>query len=664
METSTPDFLRGFQWSSNLYTVLLKRLLLVMALFTLTRVGFYCFNLGFFPGINATEVLHILTGGLVFDLATVLYLNLLFILLMVIPLRIRFRASYQLVLKYVFFITNGLGLAANVADFIYYRFTLRRTTFDVFAQFSNETNMGQLWLKFFIDYWYAALFWVLLMVALVYFYNRIRLTGPQIKSARNFYLSGVFIFPVIIYLVVGGVRGGFRHSTRPITLSNAGEYVSDPRHVSIVLNTPFAIIRTIGKTKVQRVNHFSALEVENIYSPVHFPADSASFRKDNVVVIILESFSKEFVGALNRHRKDYKGYTPFLDSLIQYSSTFEYSFANGRKSIDGLPSVIGSIPSLGVPYFLSPYSGNSINSLASILGKEGYHTSFFHGAPNGSMGFKAFMNLAGVKEYYGMNEYPEPEDFDGIWGIWDDRFLDFYADKLETFPQPFVSSVFTVSSHHPFKVPEAFETKFKGGPLVIHKCIEYTDHSLRKFFAKASKMPWYENTLFVITADHTSSEVEFADTRTAWGAYTVPIIYFKPDHSLAGIHKTVTQQIDIMPSVLGYLHYGKPYVAFGRDLFREKQEPFAISFRDNNYQLIQGRYLLQYNGQKSIALYDIENDPLCTTNALEQHQDVVAVMENRLKAIVQQYNNRLIEDRLTVKPEDAPPPGSYLVRKP
>ena len=217
--------------------------------------------------------------------------------------------------------------------------------------------------------------------------------------------------------------------------------------------------------------------------------------------------------ALNPEKEggQYKGYTPFLDSLMGHSKSFTYAIANGRKSIDGLPSVISSIPSLGVPYFLSPYSGNRINSLASLLGAEGYHTSFFHGAPNGSMGFNAFMNLAGVDHYYGMDEYGNADDFDGLWGIWDEPFLQFYADKLNTFPEPFMSSFFSVSSHHPFEIPDEYEDRFEGGPLPIHRCIQYTDFALKRFFEKASTMPWYKNTLFVITADHTSSNIQFPE---------------------------------------------------------------------------------------------------------------------------------------------------------
>lgn len=647
-----PGFWSGFTLRGNIYIALTLRLALIMALLMICRIAFYLFNASFFPGMTLSNFLRLSAGGVRFDLAAMLYVNLLFILLMILPVPFRFSALYERIVKWIFLVTNAIALAANVSDFVYYRFTLRRTTADVFTQFENEQNMGALIFRFLFDYWYALVFWILLIVLMVAVYNRTRVRGPLLKNKLAHYSTAVVTMLIVATLVVGGIRGGYRESTRPMTLSNAGEYVKDPREISIVLNTPFAILRTMGKTKIQKASFFPEAQLENIYTPVHHPADTAAFRADNVVVIILESFSKEFFGAFNRDRENgsYKGYTPFLDSLVQHSLTFENSFANGRKSIDGLPSVVSSIPALGVPYFLSPYSGNRINSLASLLNERGYHSSFFHGAPNGSMGFQAFMNVAGFQEYYGKTEYDNDDDFDGIWGIWDEKFLQFYAQKLNTFQQPFVSAFFSVSSHHPFKIPEEYTARFKGGNLPIQKCIQYTDYALRRFFTEASKMPWFKNTLFVITADHTSSDIYFDDSRTAWGFFSVPVIFYKPDNSLAATKPGIAQQIDIMPSVLGYLHYEKPYLAFGRDVFHPGDtEPFAFNYKDDVYQLIQDDHLLQFDGKRTLGFYNYKTDRMVVHNMAQQPIAEQQRMEEKIKAIVQQYNNRMVEDRLMVK---------------
>ncbi|MFN8333694.1 MAG: LTA synthase family protein [Cyclobacteriaceae bacterium] len=650
MSIQSSRFFKGLQLEGNVYWALFLRLLLAMFLFMLCRIGFFLYNLSYFPEMTTWNFMRILWGGFWFDLTAVLYINVIILILSIIPVDLRFRAGYQTTIKVFYYILNGLALAANVMDFIYYKFTLRRTTADVFDQFENESNLFSLFFRFLIDYWYAVLFWLLLMWIMVKLYNRIKVQGPLMRHRIAYYVAGVLAIPLIVGLFIGAVRGGFRHSTRPITLSNAGEYVEHPNEVSLVLNTPFAIFRTLGKTKIQKIKYFTdEKELSEVYSPVHTPVDSSAFRADNVVVIILESFSKEFFGAFNRDKPGYKGYTPFLDSLIQHSRTFEYSFANGRKSIDGLPSVMASIPSLGVPYVLTPFANNRINSLGNLLRDKGYHTSFFHGAPNGSMGFSSFTNLAGIDHYYGKTEYGNDADFDGMWGIWDDKFFSFYADKLNEFPQPFMSSIFSVSSHHPFVVPEEFEGKFKGGDQPILKCIEYTDYALRRFFAKASTMPWYKNTLFVITADHVSSNIVFPESHTTWGLFSIPVIFFKPDNTLAERSASIAQQIDIMPSVLGRLKYDKPYVAFGHDVFDSTSTSFAFNYRDDIYNLYEGEYLLMFDGKRTVSLYNFVKDRMLQQDIKKSDKDVAARMERKIKAIIQQYNNRMVEDKLTVQ---------------
>jgi phosphoglycerol transferase MdoB-like AlkP superfamily enzyme len=635
---------------SNIYFALLQYLSLVMVLFTVCRLGFYFFNYSYFKELSAANFLYIFLGGIKFDLTAVLYVNSLFILLFILPFKFRFDRHYLATTNWIFLVTNAIALAANVCDFIYFKFTLRRTTAEVFQQFENETNMPGLVFRFLMDYWYALLFWIIIVIVMAVLYKKVKVSGPSFSNPWIFYVGSVLAMPLVVLLFVGGVRGGFRHSTRPITLNDANKYVKDPKDVSLVLNTPFSILRTWSKTKIQRINYFADDEVKKVFDPVHVPNDSISFQQKNVVVIILESFSKEFFGVFNKEKENgtYKGYTPFLDSLTLHSVTYKYSFANGRKSIDGLPSVIASIPSMGVPYVLSPYSGNRINSIASLLRSKGYHTSFFHGAPNGSMGFDAFTNIAGFDHYYGKTEYNNDNDFDGWWGIWDEKFFGFYADKLNEFQQPFMSSIFSVSSHHPFQVPVEYENKFRGGREPILKCIEYTDFALQKFFQKASHMPWFKNTLFVITADHTSSNILFDEGRTASGFFSIPIVFYDPSNDQPVIKSEIVQQIDIMPSVLGYLHYDGAYVAYGRNVFLAGEEPFAFNYKGNVYQLMQGDFLLEYDGMKSLGLYNFKTDMMSKTNLLEKMPEVVIKMETKVKAVIQQYNNRLIDNQMTV----------------
>lgn len=649
---------RHIRWHHTAYFALIAMLLALMALYSLSRVAFYLFNSSFFPDMSAVRLLKILWGGLRFDLTAILYSNLPVVLLLILPLKARFRSGYVRLVKGIFVAVNGVMLAVNTADFIYYRFTLRRTTLSVVEQFKNEQNLVILFFRFLIDYWYAVLFWLLLLFVLAWVIRKIKIQGPQVTDYRLFYGAGLALMLVSMHLFIGGVRGGFAHSTRPITISNAAAYATQPQDVHLVLNTPFALLRTARANVIRKVSYFSSEEeLRTVFDPVMIPRDTAPFRPMNVVVIILESFSKEFVGAF--HRKDrppgYKGYTPFLDSLIAVSQSYRYSMANGRKSIDAMPSVLASIPSIEVPFVLSHFSNNPVNGMASLLKRKGYYTAFFHGAPNGSMGFDAFANMSGFDDYFGKDEYAHDEDFDGFWGIWDHKFLAYYADQMATFRQPFMTTVFTTSSHHPYNLPPELRHQFPERGKPIYKTIEYADFALKSFFQKASRMPWFTNTLFVITADHASAEIGHPRYKTAWGYFAIPVFFYCPQWPTGTLHPEIIQQIDIMPSVLGYLHYDEPYVAFGRNVFDPASRPFAFNYLNHSYQLFEGPYLLVFNGEKSTAFYDYQQDILLKRNLLKSESAKAAEMEHRLRAFIQQYNNRMVDNRLTL-PKTVPPP--------
>ena len=256
-----------------------------------------------------------------------------------------------------------------------------------------------------------------------------------------------------------GFRGSFIFKNRPITISNAGKYTNNPNEISLIINTPFSLIRTYTVQDLKRKDYFKDSDLKN-YINIVKQYKREKIDKKNVVVIILESMSTEYYGFYNKYQKDYSGYTPFLDSLIDHSYTSYNSFGNGTKSIDAIPAILASIPATKFHFSLSKYCTNKIDGIGSILNNEGYQTSFFHGAPNGSMGFESMNKLLGIKNYYGMDNYKNNSDFDGVWGIWDDKFFNYFADELNNMKEPFFSSIFSTSSHHPYKIPKEFNNKF------------------------------------------------------------------------------------------------------------------------------------------------------------------------------------------------------------
>ena len=609
-------------------------------------------------GLFSNSLADLLKGSLLFDTSAIIYTNLLYILLMLLPLHYKESHLWQQIAKWVFLIFNSIAIISNLSDSVYFQFTGRRTTATVFSEFSNEDNMMSVFANEFVHHWYLVLLGVVLIVLLWLCY-RIPKSSYKLTTGIDYikyYIINIVFLAVCVPLIIGGMRGGFTKAVRPITISNANQYVNKPSEAAVILNTPFSLIRTIGKDVFKMPEYYSHEQLERIYSPLH-KGNATSLKKRNIVVLIVESFGREYIGAYNERLEGgkYKGYTPFVDKLYSQSMSFDYTFCNGRKSIDGMPSVLSSIPMFIEPFFLTPASMNDLSGIARELSNEGYSSAFFHGAQNGSMGFQAFAQATGFEEYYGRTEYNADSrfggdnDFDGTWAIWDEPFLQFYALKMTEMKEPFVTAVFTASSHHPFAVPEKYKDIYPDeGDNVMHKCIRYVDHALEQFFETAKKQPWFNNTIFVFTSDHTNLS-DHAEYQTDLGTFGSPILFYDPSGELfpAGRQHKVAQQIDIMPTVLSAIGYDRQYIAFGQDLLNTPDSlTWAINYNNGIYQYVENDRLLQFDGKQTVGFYDIHNDWLLKNNLVgiapkEQH-----LLESKAKAIIQSYMERMNNNKL------------------
>jgi arylsulfatase A-like enzyme len=627
--------------------ILLKRLALLLALYSFCRILFYAFNHSYFSDLNIVTIFPLLFYGIYFDVSTVLLLNLMFIFFCLFPAPFREKKIYKLVLQYLFIIINSIALLANCIDLAYFKFTLKRTTADVFSFFEGGmgNDLARLLPTFLKDYWYIFLIWGILTWCVVLIYKKTEKTGIFIKSLKSFSLH-FFIFLITLLLTIIISRGGVQ--LRPIGIVTAGEF-TEGKNVPLILNTPFSIMKTIEVQGITPTIYFtSESEINKIYNPKHLPG-KGEFRKLNVFIIALESFSKEYIGAINGKKK---GDTPFLDSLMTEGLVFVNAIANGKKSIEGIPAIISGIPTWSdEPYLTSRYGNNQVNSLANLLKEEGYSTSFFHGGTNGTMGFDDFVKLIGYENYYGRKEYNNEKDYDGNWGIWDEEFLQYTANTITHFSQPFCTALFTLTSHHPYPIPPKYKERFKEkeGELEIEKTISYTDYSLKRFFETAKTTPWFRNTLFVLVADHTGiSNDPFYTNRV--GNYSIPIIYYLPGSELKGIDSTITQQIDIMPSVLDYLNYPKPYFAFGNSVFDSTASHFSLTYYNGSYQLFENYYLHEFSeSNKKPELFYYKKDSLLQNNLNDKEKEIAKKMEDKTKAIIQTYEQSIINNKMTFK---------------
>ena len=645
---------------------------LAYVVYMLARVGFLVKNYSYFEqGLTWGHLMEMFGGGLVFDTAAILVTNIPYIVMALL-------LPWRKPTKWVYMIINSVALAMNLADSVYFKYTMRRTTTTVFSEFQNEGNLGGIIGTEVLQQWYLVVLFGVVVYGVGKLYKesgvRSQETGVRREGERRegvkgvkWYATQVVVLAAMAPFVVAGIRGGFTTAVRPITISNANQYVNRPVEAALVLNTPFAIYRTIGKNVFIVPEYYkSPQELEAIYSPLHkgdvYACDTGvNIKKKNVVILIVESFGREYIGALNETLEGgkYKGYTPCVDELVRKSVTFKYSYCNGRKSIDGMPSILSSIPMFVEPFILTPASMNEVSGIASLLAGEGYQTAFFHGAQRGSMGFQAFARATGFQEYYGREDYNADkrfggdDDFDGMWAIWDEPFLQYYATKMSEMKEPFMTAVFTASSHHPYAIPEKYQQQFPEEGLIIHKCIRYTDMAIGKFFEKVSQEPWFKNTIFVLTSDHTNLS-DHAYYQTDLGGFCSPIIIYEPgnEERQPEIQDKIAQQIDILPTLMGMLNYPKPYFGFGIDVLNtEKEDTWAVNYLNGIYQYVKHGYVLQFDGERTKAMYEL-GDSLMERNVMKELEnykikELKEEMEQEVKAIVQQYMERMTEDRLT-----------------
>lgn len=620
--------------------ILIKRLAICYLIFLMCRLFFYFANISYFQSVGFFDLVMDCIYALRVDTFSIVVINSLFILMSALPFNFFYSSAYQNILKWIYLLSNPVFIAANCIDVGYFPFIRKRSTADILKQMGGQTDLGKLLPQFLRDFWWIVLFFIAMIFLLAYLYKKVKITPVKNYHYKNvqIILTALFLFVFTTGLAVLGVRGGLQRV--PITIVDAGS-VTSAEEVPIVLNTPFTIIKSVEENTLTEFTYFPPARLKSLYNPIHQFKDSV-FRKQNVVVLILESFSKEYT-KIGR-----KSYTPFLDSLMDKSLTCTNAFSNGTKSIEGIPAILASLPSLMEdPFINSSYALNDQTSFATLLGKEGYQTAFFHGGINGTMNFDAWAALAGYTNYFGRNEYNNDEDFDGFWGIWDEPFLQYSIKKMCAFKQPFHTAIFTLSSHHPYKIPQKYHNKFPKGDLENSESIGYADYALKLFFDSAKKTSWYNNTLFVLTADHGSLSEHYFYSNIV-GNQGIPILFFKPDNSLAGKNNFVFSQMDILPSALNLLGYNKPFLSYGTS-YLSLPRGNAYLYASSTHFMYTDSMLYCINLPKLSQVYNYRRDSTLTFHLLGKNPQKDSIDYLQFKAFIQTYNRNLIHNKGTVK---------------
>ena len=646
--------------TSNIYIYLFDKVLLAFVLLLLSQAFFYLDNTRIFHLDGIGEWLGVLWGNIIFGIATLGLLLLPYCFANLLPFAFRWNKHYHRTVEVLFYYLPVLFmLISNICDAAYYQYTYRRLSGEIFRYLGISGNMTALWPHFVIDYWQATLFAAAIIIVLFWASRRICL------SARDKYRK--HMLNDIVGLIIGSLcviflfRGGFGKS---IEWHDTTKYCQ-AKNCALVTNSGYNIIRTLNGGTLQEVNYMDDSQASKLFNPEmnpepyfegriveawngweagcgsYYTSDSSNTTSlSNIVIIVLESFSQEYMGCYNNGIMP--SFTPFLDSLAQHCVVYQ-GRANGKKSIEGIPAIFGSLPTLMTfPLTMSDYADDSLYALPAILRDHGYHTAFFHGSYNGVMSFDQLCQQLGFDEYYGQNEYmadrlSKESDYDGCWGIYDEHFLQYFSRRLGTFHEPFMAGVFTISSHHPYTMQPEHKDDFEKGPHPLCRVVSYTDNALRKFFDSARKTKWYSNTTFIITADHSGQGLhrEYNDYN---GWYRIPMLIYRPlyeeslvpEHGPAwSCHKVsprIMQQTDIMPTIIDYLGIQTHAVCFGTSVFRNPTEGWQIAFGNGYYQL---------ETQNGVAVLGQEKEEIIGNSSTDM-----------LKAIIQQYNHRLIHNEL------------------
>lgn len=633
---------------TSLLKMLTIRLLIMFLLLTFSRWCLYLFNTDSFPDICISELYRLFFVGLRFDLNTLIIFNTPLIVLSCIPLPFRDKKNYKKVVDISFVITNSTAIALNLIDVIYFRYIDKRMCSELFTFFKGtDENQFGLVISFIKDFWYMFILFFIILFIIIILTKKTKLRNIERQYNSNWYIRQCISFILILAASVIGIRGGFQ--LVPISLVTAANYTT--KYAPLVINTPFSIVYGSTSDALDNIYYFDDNIIDSLYSPEHNNLTNNRFIKNdtnnqNLVLIIMESFGQEMIGHYNPERG--QSLTPFLDSIFSESLTFD-GMSNGRRSIESLPSILAGIPSLmATDYPTSRYASNRIEGFGDILKRHGYKTAFFHGGNNGTMNFSSTSKSCGFDDYYGRDEYNNDQDYDGTWGIYDMAFLQYTANKLNEFQEPFASVIFTLSSHVPYSLPEQYNIpEYVKDKTPFEKTVRFTDDALSEFFRNISQQDWYENTLFVFVADHGNSEHYYNKYKNIKGSYKIPLAFYSPKIIEKGHINEIVQQLDINISIISALNIKESVFSFGRNIFDSIQQVSYISFLNSMYQYSDGEYFMQSDGKNIHSVYDIDDDYL-RNNLYVSKNDKWNDLNNQFRLRLQQYNNRMNKNKLYI----------------
>ena len=592
--------------------------------------------------IDSRLLLSYFYWGTRFDSSAVFYSNLLFFCSYFFLASFISRQRRTAFLVTIFAISNIPFLAVNIIDLAYFRFNLRRSSIDFLHVIKDSLSATN---AFLFAWWWLLLLFILVSVILLLSVRSIiaRYKQPAVFSIGRVFSAFVFL----------GLAGLFARGTEQLPLEPSTALLHAPAQFQPLLtNSTITMLYSLVKhqTTLKEKHYFDPSTAAKLFPLRKQKLYPDSMRKMNVVLLVLESFAKEYVDPNSTLHAS----TPFIDSIIAQSTVCDSAYSNGTESNKGLTSILASIPPFfDEPYYYSSYSNNNIRGIGSLLTEKGYTCNFFMGAGYDHFGFARLAHLMGIEHYYSMKDYGNDQDYDGNWGIFDHRFLPFTANRLKLSPKPFFSTIFNLSTHFPYTLPNNLKARFTlPGQGAEQNSMSYVDYSLQLFFKSIQDEPWYRQTIFVFVADHNIFWKQ-RERATVYQRFRIPLFIYQPGEPKSVHVRRTVQQLDVVPTILDLLHYNQPYMAFGHSVFDSVSPAIAINRIDDIYQAIDSFSVFGYNERREqpAYLYNFHADPALTTNLLQNPGEAAHLqrLSSHLKAALQQFNHSMTNNKLYIK---------------
>lgn len=623
---------------------------LALGVFTLFRGFLLVTYFDEFSVLSLFEILQSFIYGLRFDFALTSLLFLFPLLFINLPFKWAENKKWLTLwfwLCFVLIIATCLLLAADIA---YYAYVKRHITQELRLILHDTFFVLQMGLS---SYKFALLSFVAFTAILFFLWRAAwqaafnNKSSPGLSRSSDFnFTKRLSVFIVIFLVLVIGLRGGTQRKT--IHVINAFA-TGNPTQGNLILNGAYSALRSFDN-KPSVSHHFYSPEVLKqqerelglFQQSEQYPFQKKLSHPDqkekklNIVIVLLESWSYKYVDALAGNNY---GITPNFDKLVKNGLAFKRFYSSGQRSIEGLQAVLTGVPNLiDLPRLGWGLENSKFSRLGAMLQKHGYHTLFAQSSRRTSFHIDSISAAAGFENYYGMEDvtlkldYADPGSF---WFGWDHETFNNVQDHLTKVNKPFISFIFTGSTHSPFgTLPKQF-LKYPHSPDTeqgFMNTLYYADWSIGQFMAHAKKQPWFDDTVFFFTADHTVGAYRNGSTLEQ---FHIPLVIYSPKHIKPAINNTISSHLDIMPTVLDVLNLSDTYSALGESLLRKKDDnnAFAHIYAGNMSGLIKNEGYIMHTLQKVVEAKTLDNKKLDIKKQNELERELLTIDQSAYEAI-------------------------------